>query len=527
MSILSKSQGMGVAALLLAASAILSRLMGLVRDKVISWQFGAGNEADIYFAAFVVPDLINYLLAGGFLGITLMPLLARRFAEDEADGWKFFSTVLTWMGLAALLLTTAAMIFVAPLSRLVAPGLEGADLARLQVFMRITLPAQFFFLTGSCVTSLLFLRRQFAIPALAPLIYNGCIIFFGVSLPWAGLVEGMSGYCIGVVLGAALGTLILPLHMVRKTSFHFSPNFSHPLCKRFLLLALPLMLGQTITALDEQFLRIFGSLTGDGSVSLLNYSKRVAQVPVAMVGQAAALASYPFLVSLLAKGDKTAFFEVLARALRTGLGLILPLALWIAVLAPSTFTLLFFGGRMTEAEIVRAAPLLQILLCASPFWVLLELLTRGFYAQTDTLTPAVSGTILTLVFLPVYACVAVPLGAWGIALTSTVSLIIYSIVLVVLWLGREGRAAFSGVLVTAGKSTLCALPGIAGGYFLDAWVHPLLDPVSPILGAFAGLSTAGLLFLATFVPLGMKFCPELFARLQERWQARRKKKKQS
>ena len=81
MEIAQKSQRMGIAALLLAASNLLSRLMGLVRDKVISWQFGAGEEADLYFAAFVVPDIINYLLAGGFLSITLLPLLAKCFQK--------------------------------------------------------------------------------------------------------------------------------------------------------------------------------------------------------------------------------------------------------------------------------------------------------------------------------------------------------------------------------------------------------------------------------------------------------------
>ena len=75
MSILSKSQSMGVAAVILAVSTLLSRFMGLVRDKIISWQFGAGGESDMYFAAFVVPDIINYLLAGGFMSITLIPLL--------------------------------------------------------------------------------------------------------------------------------------------------------------------------------------------------------------------------------------------------------------------------------------------------------------------------------------------------------------------------------------------------------------------------------------------------------------------
>ena len=97
MSILSKSQSMGVAAVILAVSTLLSRFMGLVRDKIISWQFGAGGESDMYFAAFVVPDIINYLLAGGFMSITLIPLLSKRFSEDEADGWRFYSCVLPWI----------------------------------------------------------------------------------------------------------------------------------------------------------------------------------------------------------------------------------------------------------------------------------------------------------------------------------------------------------------------------------------------------------------------------------------------
>ena len=73
---------MGAAALIMAFSVLLSRFMGLFRDNIISWQFGAGGEADIYFAAFVVPDFLNYLLAGGYVSITLIPLLSRRFDCD-------------------------------------------------------------------------------------------------------------------------------------------------------------------------------------------------------------------------------------------------------------------------------------------------------------------------------------------------------------------------------------------------------------------------------------------------------------
>ena len=182
MSFFSQKQRMGAAALILAASTILSRLMGLVRDKVISWQFGAGSEADMYFAAFVVPDIINHLLAGGIMAITIIPLLSRRFQEDEDDGWRFFSCIFCWMVVASLLVTGAGMLGAEELARITAPGFDAAQTARLAFFMRIILPAQVFFLCGACVTALLYMRRQFRVPALAPLIYNGCIIAGGLLL---------------------------------------------------------------------------------------------------------------------------------------------------------------------------------------------------------------------------------------------------------------------------------------------------------------------------------------------------------
>ena len=181
---------MGIAALIMAGSVFLSRLMGLVRDKVVSWQFGAGAESDVYFAAFVIPDFLNHLLAGGYISITLIPLLSKRFEEDEADGWRFFSAVFWWAALSIAVLTAVAWIFAPELSQLVGPGFSPEKQARLSHFLRIILPAQVFFLPGACVSALLYIRKQFLTPALTPLIYNGCIIAGGL------LVTGrdMEGY---------------------------------------------------------------------------------------------------------------------------------------------------------------------------------------------------------------------------------------------------------------------------------------------------------------------------------------------
>ena len=184
MSMGTRIQSMGFAALIMSFSMLLSRFMGLFRDKVISWQFGTSGEADLYFAAFVVPDFINYLLAGGYVSITLMPLLSRLFDEDKDKAWRFFSAVFWWALFAVITLTCIAWIFAKPLASLVAPGFNSMQIERLTFFLRLILPAQIFFVSGACFSAILFLRKQFIIPAFTPLIYNGCIIICGLLIPY-------------------------------------------------------------------------------------------------------------------------------------------------------------------------------------------------------------------------------------------------------------------------------------------------------------------------------------------------------
>ena len=216
------------------------------------------------------------------------------------------------MTAAAVALTLAGMTAARPLARLVAPGFDPEQVERLAFFMRIVLPAQIFFLCGACFTALLFVRRQFRVPALAPLIYNLCIISGGLLAPQLARLDllralfspaalaqlgGMTGFCAGATLGAFIGAFLLPLRVAREDGLHLHMRWRHPLLGRFLLTALPLMLGQTVIMLDEQFLRVFGSLAGDGVVSLLSYARRISQVPVGLMGQTAAVASYPFFGS--------------------------------------------------------------------------------------------------------------------------------------------------------------------------------------------------------------------------------------
>lgn len=501
---------MGLAALIMSASILLSRFMGLIRDKVISWQFGASGEADLYFAAFVVPDFINYLLAGGYVSITLMPLLARRFEDDESDAWRFFSAVFWWALAAVTLLTLAAWLAALPLARAVAPGFSEEQSVRLALFLRIILPAQIFFLSGACFSALLFLRRQFFIPALTPLIYNGAIILGGLLLP----VSGMEGFCWGVTLGAALGAWMLPCWAAAKGGLRLLPVWRHRLMGKFLCIALPLMLGQSVVMLNEQFLRIFGSLVGDGAVSLLSYARRISQVPVGMIGQAAAVASYPFLASLAAKGDRQTLATTLRTALATSLVLALPLSAWMTAAAGPIMGFIFQGGHFSAGDTAASAPLLQIMLLTVPLWVVQMLVGRGFYAHGNTLTPALAGTAVTVLSIPFfYACL--PLGAAGVAWVGLAGVAAYVGILMFLWARKEGKDAFTGLgllcLKAGGLSTLAGLAAWGAGHYCLAAVS-----LPPVWSALLALTVSGVCFALCYVPPALWLAPELMTPILRR-----------
>ncbi len=500
---------MGTAALALGAGVFLSRILGLVRDKVISYYFGAGPEADIYFAAFVVPDFLGYLLAGGYFSVTLVPLLASAFHQGEESGRKLFSAAVCWSFTAIFLLTLAAWWFAPELAAVAAPGFEPPALARLSHFLRIILPAQVFFLPGACFTALLYYRRQFTVPVLSPLIYNGGIIicgFIGLHLSPAG---GMEGFCWGVLVGSFLGSFLMPALAVRAGGPAFKPNFRHPMLKTLLLLALPLMLGQSIVALDEQFVRIFGSLTGDGGVSLLNYARRIMLVPVGVVAQAAGVASFPFLASLAASGDKPGFDLALNRAIRSTVLVALPVSLGLAATAEPVMRLIFQQGDFTAEAATTSGVLLAVMLLGVAFWSAQQLISRSFYAHKDTLTPALAGTGATILALPLYYFGAERLGALGVALAGTLGVVLYLLILSLVRIRRHGPEGTAGLLRLGLICLAFCLPAAGAAWVAQWYAGTLLSGVHHLWRAFWQIVAGGCAFLPVYLGLGRIFAPRL------------------
>ena len=512
-SFLTRTQGMGLAAVALGLSVFLSRILGLVRDKIISFYFGAGAEADIYFAAFVVPDFLNYLLAGGYFSITLVPLLSAAFAKDKDDAWRFFSAAVCWAALSIALLTLVAWSMVPVITPLVAPGFSPEAQERLGHFLRIILPAQACFLPGACFTAMLYMRRQFAVPALTPLVYNGCIIICGVAAIHMLPQLGMEGFCWGVLAGAALGNLFLPFWAVRGGGLRFAPRLAHPGMKKVLLLALPLMLGQSIVALDEQFVRIFGSLTGEGGVSLLNYARRIMLVPVGVVAQAAGLASFPFLASLAAAGDTQRFNASMNTAASNTLVIALPLSLWMLIAAEPIMRLIFQQGGFSAEAATQSGLLLSVMMAGVAFWAVQQLVGRAFYACQDTLTPALVGSAATVLALPLYWFGATRYGAFGVAAAGVGGVALYTAGLCFVWARRKGADGLRGL---GGKALACLALCLPASLAARLALHgvALFFPNASLLGAACKTAASGLAFALVYLCLAICIAPHLLEPLR-------------
>ncbi len=506
MNTLFTSQKMGLAAIILASSVLLSRVMGLLRDKVISWQFGAAAETDIYFTAFVLPDFINHLLAGGYISITLIPLLAKRFAEQSSQPWRLFAAVFYWSIGLSVIFTAVAWWYAPIVTPWLAPGFSEVQLERLTFFLRIVLPAQLFFIPGACLTAILYIRKQFFIPALTPIIYNGCIILGGVCLPFLvqqvfpQAVLGMEGYCFGVLFGALFGAFIMPLWGVWRGGIDVRFAWRDHELKRLLFLALPLMLGLSVTVFDEQLIRIFGSLAGEGAVSLLNYARRIMMVPVGVVAQAAGVASFPFLAALVAKGDHDAFNATLHKALRGSIYVVLPLCGAMIAVSEPMLGFLFEGGQFRVQDTRQTAPLLQIMLLAVPFWTIQQVIGRAFYAKQDTLTPTLVGSTITVVVFFLYPLAVEAWGILGVALMTTISLSLYALVLSLMWRYKHDGYVFRDMakpLIIGGvfSATGVVLAHVVGQTVLEACAH-LPTLLKHIVVGASGVSVFAVVYLA-------------------------------
>lgn len=430
----SLSKKITVAALIMMASVLLSRVIGLLREMIIAHLGGAAGDVDAYNVAFVIPEILNHIVASGFLSITFIPIFTKYLAQDkEAEGWRIFSIVFSVFGAVLALLVALAWLLAPELIALIAPGLtDPAIIGKAVRMTRIIMPAQLFFFAGSLLMAVQFAKERFKRPALAPLLYNLGIILGGVLLHrWVGI----EGFAWGVLAGAFVGNLMVQYRGARNAGMRFSFLFDprHPELKKYILLTLPLMLGLTMTFSTEFFTKFFGSYLPEGGIAALNYGLRVMLILVGFFGQAAGVAAFPFLARLAAEGKMAELNQLLNDTLRRYIAIVIPVSALFMVLSHEVIRLLFQRGRFDAIATARTSDVLLFLLIGAFAFAAQTVVVRGYYAVQNTWFPTLVGTLAVLASVPIYWLGMNQMGIRGVALAISLSVILQSSLLYLLW----------------------------------------------------------------------------------------------
>lgn len=504
----SKQHTAGSAAILLMFSAIGSGLLGLVRIKVINSLWGAGPEQDAYQAAFKLPDLLAYFLIGGAASISLITILNRyRESGDEQGGDRALSVILTTMLVVLFAGVLLAEVFAPQFLLLANKGFrEHPDTLLICVRMtRLILPAQLFFFVGSVMGSYLQVRKIFVYQAFAPLLYNGGIILGAILLhnhvDTFGPFHGVTSLAYGVLAGMFAGYGLLNTTAALRTGLRFRPivGFRDPAFLEWLKLSLPLMIGVSLVMFDGIFLNYYGSVR-EGGITLLSIAKSLFNAPFNVIGPAAGAASLPFFASLFQQGRAQDFSNSVARAVSRLFAVGMIVSAWMIALAPWLMDL-FRGGKFKRADAAATTQLFVILAITLAIWAVQGIYARAFYAASDTKTPAITGTLITVLSIPMYWALFHARGLTGLAIASDIGIFVQTASLAIL-LNRKRLVSFAdlefGELARALAAALVAFAATAAAaHFLPPVSTHARDVVTIAAASVVWAAAAALTLLAT------------------------------
>ena len=449
------------AASLMVFAILLSRCLGLIREMIIANQFGQGGAVSAYTAAFNLPDLLYFFLSSGALSSAFIPVFTQYFHNGkQKEAWQIFSIIGSLMGLVLITIVIVAEIYCKPLVVAFAvPGFaaKNPDLVPLTVLLtRIILPCQVCFFMGGLMMGTLEARQNFKAAAASPVIYNLGIIFGALVI---GKWTGITGLAIGTLIGALAGNIVYTFYLLKKEGFeyHFSLNLKHEGVIKVGLLALPVIFGLSLPQIDVIINKWFASWISESAPAALNYANRVMQVPLGIFAQAAGTAILPTLSALWANKALSEMRGAISYGVRTVMIENIPSTIFMMVMADPIIRTIYMSNKFTSGDVPVTTIALIFYSLGIFAWAGQAIVARGFFAMQDTVTPIVVGTISTCIFVPLNLIFMRFLGHGGLALATTLAVIIHYSILTYLLKKKLGGINGHEILRSVSKTLLAAV----------------------------------------------------------------------
>ncbi len=455
---------------------VVSRALGLLREMVISHQFGTSGTLDAYLAAFRLPDILFQIVAGGALASAFIPTFATYWERDDRAGaWRLASAVINLVLVITVALAAVAALLAPWLVReVIAPGFDAERQALAASLMRLMLVTPAVFGVSGVIMGILNARQHFLLPAVAPVLYNLGII--GGALYLAPSMD-VRGLAVGVVAGS-LGHLLVQIPALARQGMRYAPalGLRDAGVREVGRLMLPRMLGLAAVQLNFLVNTILASGLPAGSLSALNYAWLLMLLPQGVFAQAVATAAFPTLSAQVARGKLLEMRGMLAATLRAVLYLALPAAVGLVLLRTPLVEVVFQRGAFTQESTRMVAGALALYALGLPAHSAVEILVRAFYAMHDTRTPVAIGVAamalnigLSVAFMAAFGAAGRPqYGGLALANSLATTLEMGALLLVLRRRlgGLEGRRLASSLARVGLASAAMAAVLLAAGWAL-------------------------------------------------------------
>jgi putative peptidoglycan lipid II flippase len=469
------------AAGLIGFATMSSRLLGLVRDQLLAYLFGAGHAMDAFNVAFRIPNLLRDLFAEGAMSAALLPTFTRHLvANGRESAWRLGSLVFNALLLVTGTVTVVGMLFATPLVTLFAgdyaevPGkLELTVMLTRIMFPFLTLVA----LAAVCMGMLNSLHRFF-VPAISPAMFNVativCAIVLVPVMPALGLPP-ITAIAIGTLAGG-LGQVAVQWPLLRREGFRWRAelHLRDEGLRQVLMLMGPGALGLAAVQINILVNTVLATGEGEGAVSWLNYAFRLMYLPIGLFGVSVATAALPLIARHVERKEMEALRSTISGGLRMMLMVNVPATVGLIVLASPIVALIFERGEFTAADTAATAAALAFYAPGLVGYSAVKIAVPSFYALRQSRTPVAVSAMTVGLNVGLNLALVRVMGFRGLALGTAVAALFNAGLL--LWLlarrigGLEGRR----VAVASAKILVASIVMGVAAWWVDQVLHAVL-----------------------------------------------------
>jgi len=394
----SKQNTVTGAAVILTIAVLMSRLLGLLRDRLLAGAFGASINLDVYFAAFRIPDLVYSIIFAGGVIVSLLPLFSDLQNKDKEKSWDVINNILNIFMVCFVVFSALFFVFTPQIISSMVSGFDAEAIEMTISLSRLIFVSVFFFGLSSIFSTVLNYFNRFVSYSLAPILYNLGIIFGTVFLSSQ---FGVFGAGLGVVIGSMLHFLIqIPSAIKCGYRYKFIIDLKSKELREFVGLIIPRTIASSSSQINFIVTTFIASGIGAGAISIFNLSNNLRYLPIGIIGVSFATAVFPFLSKLWTEQKKEEFHYNFRKVFNEVLYVSFPIGILIFVLRNEIVNIVLRTGQFGSTAVEITAAALGIYVLSTFAQCLVPVLLRGFFSLKDTITP--TAIAIFFVILNVY-----------------------------------------------------------------------------------------------------------------------------